>query len=415
MPLVHAMIRVSGGWLPARALALLIGLSVGMPAGARAQVTDEALAALVEGISADSMRASLEVLTGERSFHVGDSLYTEEGGWLYDRTVTIPTRYWATNDLPADWLRRRLESFGLAAWFHEPIGYPGVTNVLARIDGSTEPAKQVLVGAHYDAVGDHPGADDNGSGTAAVLEIARLLAGMQPDRTVLFALWDAEEIGLVGSERYAQEAKARGDQIIAAINLDMIGWNSGDPGMLVASYDPWGGSWLEDRLLQLAPALELPLDAMPYAMGRSDHVSFATKGYESVMLIEHYGNDFNPYYHSSDDTIENIDFDYMTAITRLAAAGVAWSAFDALSLGTAVEDRPVAADAAAGPWPNPASDRLHFDVRGPARIELFDVLGRRVLVSSGAEVDVSALPVGLYVYRVTGQARAVGGMVAVNR
>jgi hypothetical protein len=133
------------------------------------------------------------------------------------------------------------------------------------------------------------------------------------------------------------------------------------------------------------------------------------------MLIEHYGNDFNPYYHSSDDTIENIDFDYMTAITRLAAAGVAWSAFDALSLGTAVEDRPVAADAAAGPWPNPASDRLHFDVRGPARIELFDVLGRRVLVSSGAEVDVSALPVGLYVYRVTGEARPVGGMVAVNR
>jgi hypothetical protein len=54
-------------------------------------------------------------------------------------------------------------------------------------------------------------------------------------------------------------------------------------------------------------------------------------------------------------------------------------------------------------------------VRGPARIELFDVLGRRVLVSSGAEVDVSALPVGLYVYRVTGEARPVGGMVAVNR
>jgi hypothetical protein len=412
MPLAHAMIRVLGGRLLARSLALLIGLSAGTPAGA--QVTDDALAALVEGISADSMRASLEVLTGERSFHVGDSLYTAEGGWLYDRTVTIPTRYWATNDLPADWLRRRLESFGLAAWYHEPIGYPGVTNVLARIDGATEPSKQVLVGAHYDAVGDHPGADDNGSGTAAVLEIARLLAGMKPDRTILFALWDAEEIGLVGSSRYAYEADARGDDIVAAINLDMIGWNSGDPVALVVSYDPWAGTWLEEQLLELSVGLNLPLDARSYAMGRSDHVSFATKGYESVMLIEHYGSDFNEYYHTSDDTIEHIDFDYMTAITRLAAAGVAWSAFDSLTL-VGVEELPAVADLEVSPWPNPASDRVRFDVPGPVRIELFDVLGRRVATSATAEVDVSGLPIGLYAYRVTSGRASAAGLLAVGR
>lgn len=397
---------------PLLAVALFLGMWAPLAAETNAQVPDAALLSMVQGIEADSMRATLEVLTGQRTVYIGDSLNTEEGGWLYNRTVKVYKRHWQANDVAAFVLRSRLESFGLETWIHHPAD--SVKNVLARIEGVTEPDRQVLIGAHYDAVNDWPGADDNGSGTAAVIEIARLLSKTEPDRTIVFAFWDAEEIGLVGSSLYAQEARARGDDIVGVINLDMIGWSTDEPDMLVASSTSGSSSGLKARILDLASSLDLPINAQGYSMGRSDHVSFASVGYESVMLIENYLGDFNPYYHSPDDTIDRLDFDFLTANTRLAAATLIDAAFDG-SAGVGTEDLPTSATLDVVPYPNPAVDVLRFEMLGPVRVDLFDILGRRVAGADGPALDVSGLPMGLYAYRVYRDGETTTGVVAVAR
>ena len=92
----------------------------------------------------------------------------------------------------------------------------------------------VIVCAHYDSTSTQatthaPGADDNASGTAAVMEMARVLAGYQFDYTIKFIAFSAEEWGLYGSRHYAQAAKQRGEQIVGVVNLDMIGYVDLEP------------------------------------------------------------------------------------------------------------------------------------------------------------------------------------------
>lgn len=105
-----------------------------------------------------------------------------------------------------------------------------VRNVIADSPGTGSQDRVVMVGAHLDSVHDGPGINDNGSGTAAVLEIARLLGGSEHPATFRFALWAGEELGLYGSGNYAQGLNAQERRSIAAyLNLDMLGSPNGVP------------------------------------------------------------------------------------------------------------------------------------------------------------------------------------------
>lgn len=99
-------------------------------------------------------------------------------------------------------------------------------NLIAEIPGSRFPDETVVVGAHYDTLGHIDGANDNGSGVAALLSIAEvfMLSGVQPERTVRFVLFDAEEVGLLGSKHHFEQALLRGDEITLFINMDIIGF-----------------------------------------------------------------------------------------------------------------------------------------------------------------------------------------------
>lgn len=101
--------------------------------------------------------------------------------------------------------------------------YATGVNVIGRMAGTTLPDEQVLITAHYDHIEGCPGADDNGSGVAGLLESARVLAEGQAERSLVFACWDEEEAGLVGSEAWVSEAAARGDQVVTVFNYEMIG------------------------------------------------------------------------------------------------------------------------------------------------------------------------------------------------
>jgi Zn-dependent M28 family amino/carboxypeptidase len=107
--------------------------------------------------------------------------------------------------------------------------YATGVNVIGTKLGSTLPDQQVLLTAHYDHIADCPGANDNASGMAGLLEAARVLAQSETERTLIVACWDEEERGMVGSRDYADRAAARGDDIIIVYNLEMIGYKSDEP------------------------------------------------------------------------------------------------------------------------------------------------------------------------------------------
>ncbi|MEZ6243749.1 MAG: M20/M25/M40 family metallo-hydrolase [Phycisphaerales bacterium] len=225
-------------------------------------------------------------------------------------------------------------------------------NLWVDIEGRGTPREVILVAAHYDAVVGSPGADDNGTGVAAVLELARVLRDEAMDKTVRLMLTTAEEVGLVGSRRYvAQYVKrspAKGEErIVGMISLDMLGYFSDEPGSQKA---PTGlpktllptdqGNFigmlailphasfhvpLAEAMMESAPGLKvISTGLMPIPlpdMARSDHAPFWGKGVPAVLLSD--TADFrNPHYHWSTDTIETIDFERYTQVVRGLAGAV---------------------------------------------------------------------------------------------
>lgn len=125
-------------------------------------------------------------------------------------------------DLCAD----RLASLGFTVERH---AYATGVNVIGVRDGATDPTHRVLVGAHYDHIPGCAGADDNATGVAGALEVARVLSTASYDRTLVVACWDEEERGLVGSRAYAVRARTRGELIDDSFDFEMIGYRNTAP------------------------------------------------------------------------------------------------------------------------------------------------------------------------------------------
>lgn len=208
-------------------------------------------------------------------------------------------------------------------------GLPG-SNVVATIPGTVSPEEILIVGAHYDSWSRGgtarvfaPGADDNASGTAAVMEVARVLAGRRFDFTVRVVAFGAEEYGLHGSRYHAQAARARGDRIIGVLNLDMIGYVDRPPEDLDLVVNA-ASEWLATRYAAVA-ARHAPLPISPLVdptERASDHAPFWDAGYSALLAIEDRAVT-NPYYHRTTDTIETLDLAFATSVTRATAAGAA--------------------------------------------------------------------------------------------
>lgn len=155
----------------------------------------------------------------------GDTTVTING-----QTTTIQSRHYLnpSNAKAADFIFEKFAEYGYAPEVQTFSGNRG-ENVIATKTGTRHPEKEFIICGHYDNMpsgSTAPGADDNGSGTVAVLEAARILAPFDFDYTIRFAAWDEEEIGLVGSYAYAEEAYEQGHEILGVINLDMIAWDS---------------------------------------------------------------------------------------------------------------------------------------------------------------------------------------------
>jgi hypothetical protein len=247
---------------------------------------------------------------------------------LYNYTLILQnyvgSRYTGTsgNYASRDWIADKLRSFGYDSVVYDSFmaSVQGVQtacqNVVAVKVGSLYPDHEIIVGAHRDAVKISPGADDNGSGTAGVLEVARILSELNTDLTFKFILFDAEEQGLYGSYHYANEAYARGDSIVYMCNMDMIGYN-GNYGQVKLYH---GTKLSYSQLWQrLADSLGLVAGVLSGASGGSDHYPFTQKGYDATLVIEYV---FSNVYHTQDDKVDYMSFEYMKRLVQASLATV---------------------------------------------------------------------------------------------
>lgn len=215
------------------------------------------------------------------------------------------------------------ESFGLTVYF-DPFEYNSNTyyNVVAIKEGVLYPDEHFIVGAHYDSV-NNPGADDNGSGTAGVMEIARVLSQYDFESTIVFIGFDREEQGLHGSEAYAVEHTD--DNILGMISMDMIAFDAGD--YAVDIYGRSQSDGVKNSLAQAVADYGQGLSVTMYgAMDASDHAPFEWEGFEACLIIEEWGN---PYYHTPQDNVDMpnyIDYGFATQIVRSVAGWLVDSA-----------------------------------------------------------------------------------------
>jgi uncharacterized repeat protein (TIGR01451 family) len=231
-----------------------------------------------------------------------------------------------------DYIRNRMEALGLDVRYQNFTYGVSLDNIEGTLPGWGPGSDIVyIVCAHYDSTsGDPynaaPGADDNASGTAAVLEAARVLSQYRFKRTLRFVTFPAEEQGLIGSYYYAQEASSAGTAIGGVINHDMIAWDfNGDNVMEIHAGTRSDSQALGTAFLNTISTYSIPLVPQYITAGAataSDHARFWNRGYPAILVIEDF-EDFNPYYHQTSDTLSKLNLPYATRFVQATVATLA--------------------------------------------------------------------------------------------
>ncbi|MHC4414279.1 MAG: M28 family peptidase [Planctomycetota bacterium] len=220
------------------------------------------------------------------------------------------------HDLCRSHIQFLFSSYGLSTTLH-PFLWQDDTyyNVVAELRGTTRPGEIYVVGGHFDSVG-NPGADDNASAVAALLEIARLLGQWESEATIRLISFDREEQYLVGSSAYVADYWY--EDFRGMISLDMIAYSGPDPDKARLHGRNSSGplkTTVAEALADyaaLAPTVGGPLD-------RSDHAPFEWHGFQAIWLAEYNYIEWNPHYHQPTDSVDTpgyIDYEYGADITR---------------------------------------------------------------------------------------------------
>lgn len=278
---------------------------------------------MAAGVSETALRAHVQALAGE----------------IGERNVWRPRALRAAED----YLRRQWQAQGYAVTAHEvAFEHERWANLEVSRPGRRAPGEIVIVGAHYDSVSGSPGANDNGSGVAALLELARRFAARDTGRTVRFVAFVNEEppffrTGDMGSRHYARAARAGSEDIRAMLALETIGYYDDAPGSqhyppLFSLFFPDRGNFLglvsnfgSRALLKRAVAAfraasDFPIEHVATfgwvpGVDWSDHASFWDEGYPAIMITDTALYRY-PYYHSGRDTPDKLDYARLARVTE---------------------------------------------------------------------------------------------------
>jgi Zn-dependent M28 family amino/carboxypeptidase len=267
-------------------------------------------------VDPQQLRRTLEMIAGERNPFSSQRHLTEVESFI----------------------EKELASYGLSVE-SDYFSYRGkkFRNIIGR-QGAQRGGSLIILGAHFDSVQGTPGADDNASGAAVLLEAARLLARARVGSQVLFCAFNLEELNMIGSGYLAKKLKSAGAKVDAMISLEMVGYTDSRPGSqkypfgLKAFYPDRGdfigviGNWNSASLLrrfarQMRQVRGLPVETLSVpgngglipAVRLSDHAPFWDAGYPALMVTD---TSFfrNPHYHGSTDTLETLNLDFMAKV-----------------------------------------------------------------------------------------------------
>lgn len=270
------------------------------------------VSAVLEMVNADSLMTYVKELSGVNQVTIGGSSYT----------IVSRHKNSTTNNVAANYLKQKMESYGLTV-FDQNFSTTG-RNVYAVQTGLLYPEQKYIICAHYDNMPSGsiaPGADDNASGCAAVIEAARILSNFNTAYTIEYVFFDEEEQGLIGSAYFANLARNNNEQILGVFNADMIAWDNNNDGKINIHTKTTANSvFLANSMVSINTGYSIGLNSQVYNPGSSasDHASFWNKNYSAILLIEdYYGNDFNAYYHTVNDKINYFNIPFFTKCSKL--------------------------------------------------------------------------------------------------
>lgn len=285
-------------------------------------------------------------------------------------------------------------------------------NIIWESEGTIFQDSVVIIGAHFDSINPDdasgqtiylsPGANDNASGCAAIIEIARLLTNYKPIHKLKFIFWDEEEIGMTGSYYYSDSAKKNGEKIKLYINLDMLGWDKNDDGYMHIKYVPVGQSFsYAEKVVKICKETGIELQPNPitpkkFFIGFSGDADYFWQYGFSAIGIADLADD-NSLYHTQGDRIKYFNEQFFLNNTKLALALVMNAAYD---VETNVNENPVKKNLSI--YPNPASDELIISgFEGDA--EIIYTIGISLWngrINSGSRIDISNLVNGIYFLKI---------------
>jgi len=296
-------------------------------------IVDKDVLALIQKVRSENIDVDVQRIVAFDTRFMGSDSNAAASVWLGDRLSALgyPVRF---DTFEVNVARRTYstgKSFavsGLKQW-----------NVIAKKRGRLFPNKKVVLGAHYDSIAIDraqvdqdvaPGADDNASGMSALLEIARLMADVEVDVTVEFAFWGAEELGLIGSDFYARQARANAEEILVMLQLDAIGTRSTTfpNGFTIDTTNPYvtqghvlAQSALDYSLLQASNGVGGQVFVSARGCRCSDHQSFIDAGYPGLGIFQYIDSPAS-HLNMSSDTLIHVDVDLVTGITKATLAAL---------------------------------------------------------------------------------------------
>ena len=349
---------------------------------------------MMDSVSIDSLKANIEHLSSYHTRRFDSRFIYDVQDWLVNRYLGFDADTVMLHDFKVD----------------KP-GYPQETadNILAVQWGTKTPDEYVICGAHYDSWNDDgadpdtirsPGADDNATGVAGILETARILSRYTFDRTIIYANWCAEEIGLVGSAAYAHDMAEQLMDIVGYFNLDITGYLEEGTDihvhLMFTTRDSLIGRYVFNFSHVYFP--EMPIQQNWLAWGDSDYSSFNRNGYAAVHPFEDV-HASSPFIHTRQDilglSVNNLDqTKRFTELNLGLVATLAGPNHDGID---ETENVNVAL------FPNPAQDVVTIlSDDGLQRVTLYNTLGQQVKTlelngQNKCNVNTTGLVPGIYV------------------
>ena len=245
--------------------------------------------------------------------------------YFYENLLKFGVRYTGTPNCSkaGDWIYEEFERMGLDVEFHEwKYDIFESRNVVATLPGKDQTSNAIFIlSAHYDTFQGSPGANDDGSGVVAIMTIAEILSSYSFNHTIRFIAFSGEEVGTYGSYIYAREAYNKGDNIVAVLNLDIIGYAETSIGGKIIRFfhespSDWIASFAQEIALKYYDNLNISVESLPNYPG-ADNQAFVDYGYDGVWIAQH---DSNRVGHSPNDTLGNINISYQMKTTKIMLA-----------------------------------------------------------------------------------------------